>query len=450
MTDDQLRPVASHAPEPIIVEIEGIGELEFPGDTDSSVIQAKVRELTRGSATSRFLSNFGQQIDPRHIINAVKHPVDTATNILSAANTNRQMAHEAFDRGETAQGVYRSLGGVPVVGPMMTGIGDQIGEGDYAGAAGTAAGLGVLGAAGKIAPRAVRALPKATGRVQQGVASTVRAAAENPLAAAAGAYEGYQAAGVPGALAGAAGVPLGVRGLRKWIQPAVSHTDDAKWEQEAKNLNARDAFLKKQAAQEARDLSVHERMLDRIKRAETKEQVLAAKEQWQSILQEAKNLNAREKKLAQIAADDAAQARFRELFPDGGERSAPAARVMSSTKKDGIRTTTAQLIRPTGTSAQEELVRLLKQRQTESVGIADAAAEFRQLSRKLVLTPEEAQRLAFLKTRMQTSASEAGLSYPAAQSPQRYVGRDAAGTMRLNPQKALREAQLKALGSGQP
>lgn len=43
--DEQLRPVASHA-EPIIVKIEGVGELEFPGDTDPSVIQAKVRELT--------------------------------------------------------------------------------------------------------------------------------------------------------------------------------------------------------------------------------------------------------------------------------------------------------------------------------------------------------------------------------------------------------------------
>jgi hypothetical protein len=46
MTEQMMRPVASHAPEPIIVEIEGIGELEFPGDTDPSVIEAKVKELT--------------------------------------------------------------------------------------------------------------------------------------------------------------------------------------------------------------------------------------------------------------------------------------------------------------------------------------------------------------------------------------------------------------------
>jgi len=43
---EQLRPVASHDAEPIIVEIDGIGELEFPADTDPSVIQAKVAELT--------------------------------------------------------------------------------------------------------------------------------------------------------------------------------------------------------------------------------------------------------------------------------------------------------------------------------------------------------------------------------------------------------------------
>lgn len=44
-----MMPASSHGPtprEPIIVEVEGIGELEFPGDTDPSVIQAKVRELT--------------------------------------------------------------------------------------------------------------------------------------------------------------------------------------------------------------------------------------------------------------------------------------------------------------------------------------------------------------------------------------------------------------------
>lgn len=42
-------PASSHGPapaEPIIVEIDGIGELEFPSDTDLSVIQAKVKELT--------------------------------------------------------------------------------------------------------------------------------------------------------------------------------------------------------------------------------------------------------------------------------------------------------------------------------------------------------------------------------------------------------------------
>lgn len=44
--DEQLRPVSSHEPEPIIVEIEGVGELEFPADTDPSVIEAKVKELT--------------------------------------------------------------------------------------------------------------------------------------------------------------------------------------------------------------------------------------------------------------------------------------------------------------------------------------------------------------------------------------------------------------------
>jgi hypothetical protein len=54
-----MMPTSSHGPapqEPIIVEVEGIGELEFPGDTDPSVIQAKVRELT---AKNQDFSRFG-------------------------------------------------------------------------------------------------------------------------------------------------------------------------------------------------------------------------------------------------------------------------------------------------------------------------------------------------------------------------------------------------------
>jgi hypothetical protein len=54
-----MMPMSSHGPapaEPIIVEIEGIGELEFPGDTDPSVIQAKVKELT---AKNQDFSQFG-------------------------------------------------------------------------------------------------------------------------------------------------------------------------------------------------------------------------------------------------------------------------------------------------------------------------------------------------------------------------------------------------------
>lgn len=47
-----MRPVASHDPEPIIVEIDGIGELEFPGDTDPLVIQATVRALTSSPPTA--------------------------------------------------------------------------------------------------------------------------------------------------------------------------------------------------------------------------------------------------------------------------------------------------------------------------------------------------------------------------------------------------------------
>jgi hypothetical protein len=67
MMDEQLRPISSHAPEPIIVEIEGIGELEFPGDTDPSVIQAKVKELTTPKDYSQYgpMSQLYRDMDER-------------------------------------------------------------------------------------------------------------------------------------------------------------------------------------------------------------------------------------------------------------------------------------------------------------------------------------------------------------------------------------------------
>jgi hypothetical protein len=54
--------------------------------------------------------------------------------------------------------------------------------------------------------------------------------------------------------------------------------------------------------------------------------------------------------------------------------------------------------------------------------IGEIAAKARELSRKLILTREEELQLAAMKDRLRISAREAGLTYPAAQSPRRYVG----------------------------
>ena len=109
-----------------------------------------------GSALGRFASNLGEQINPitiaKGLVNTALHPIDTAGDILSAANEQRLKAHEEMDRGNYGQMAARSVAAaIPILGPAAAQAGEQIAEGDIAGGLGKAVGIvGPMVAAGAL------------------------------------------------------------------------------------------------------------------------------------------------------------------------------------------------------------------------------------------------------------------------------------------------------------
>lgn len=103
-----------------------------------------------GSATSRFLSNAGEMVNPVNIAtglyNTVRHPVQTATAI---GRSHLDQGRQAWELAKTADSFedYLELAGrvgataLPVLGPVAAEVGEQIGAGDVAGGVGKATAL---------------------------------------------------------------------------------------------------------------------------------------------------------------------------------------------------------------------------------------------------------------------------------------------------------------------
>ena len=198
----------------------------------------------------------------------------------------------------------------------------------------------------------------------------------------------------------------------------------------------------------AQDLRRHERGLEKLATAETKQAVRDAKDLNDYYIQLAKNLSANEKAALAIKNAEVAAARERALM-SGLEPGEPSIVRQSSTVRDGVTTTTRQPFRtpmeveisgdvmegaPTGaktvapasagtaaSSAPDVLETLRKRADAEkpsweSNELRDIASEFEQLSRKGILTPKESARFEILKNRIALSARELGLSKAAAGS----------------------------------
>jgi hypothetical protein len=456
--DLQARMVALDLPKSIRADLWDLKETAPNGYTGSREAPPDFR-AGFNSSLGRFGSNAGEMLAaiPTGLAKAALDPINTGVSMLQQSADQGSKAKDAYGQGRYWDAAGQALGAIPVIGPGAAEAGEQMASGDVAGGLGKASVLLASAFAPKGAPLAGRAA-KATGRLAADTASEV---IRNPTAAAIGAIEGYQVAGVPGAIAGGLGAPMGVRGLMRAYakveaeqraadvaaKAAATATKNAEkataagWEREAKNLNARDAYVAKKAAQEATDLTTHQRQMERIQQATTKEELAKAKQDWADILQHAKNLTVREKTLAKMAADELAAARQAELFPDGGVAQPPTQRVTSRTTHQGVTTTTSQTMKSaesaTPTSAQQFLESIgPRVKQLESNEVASVAADVRELSRKAVLTPAEMQRLEAGMRRMKLSAHEAGMTYPATQSPRRYV-RDPQGRLMVNVSKDL-------------
>ncbi len=118
-----------------------------------------------GSSMGRALSGVWKNINPvgmaQGLYSAVRHPIDTATGILSAQGEQLSKAGESFGQGRYVEAAGHGLAGaLPIIGPAAAAAGERIGAGDVAGGVGEGAGLlGAMGAPKAIAAGAKR-LPK--------------------------------------------------------------------------------------------------------------------------------------------------------------------------------------------------------------------------------------------------------------------------------------------------
>lgn len=171
------------------------------------------------SPMSRFIGGVGEALNPltmaQGIYQTVAHPIDTASALLDAQVDVGAKADEAerAGRGSEAAG-YRLASGIPVLGPMIAGLGERAGSGDIAGAAGNLTGAlaipKVYGTVGKGMKAAAPSVANAAKTVAQGAGKAAMAVGPEV----AGAAVGNAVGGLAG---GAAGAALGNRVLRPMV-----------------------------------------------------------------------------------------------------------------------------------------------------------------------------------------------------------------------------------------
>lgn len=140
--------------------------------------QVETPQGPQGSAIGRFASGAAEMLNPiemvKGLVHTALHPIDTAGNILAAANAQREKAHEAQDRGDYGEMAARSVAAaIPVVGPMAADIGEQIGSGDVAGGLGKVAGMAAPMLVGEAVAAKGAPNPVKADRLAREAASTV-------------------------------------------------------------------------------------------------------------------------------------------------------------------------------------------------------------------------------------------------------------------------------------
>lgn len=192
------------------------------GEAESAPAKAE------GAALTRFAAGAWQNLNPVAIATglygAVRHPVDTATNIATASIDQGRQAVDLAKQGRYSEAVGHGLAVLPVIGPAAAAAGEAIGSGDIAGGLGQ--GVGLL--APIELPRAAKAAGKAVRMLPEGVAAAAERAATSrvvdvmaPKIGANKARFGNMAEGVAPAIAkdlAADGAPASRAGLHRMMQ----------------------------------------------------------------------------------------------------------------------------------------------------------------------------------------------------------------------------------------
>lgn len=133
----------------------------------------------QGGAAGRFFSNLGEVLNPitmaQGLYQAVRHPIDTAGNIIQQQVGQGQQAVEMFKQGRYSEAAgHGGAALLPLIGPAAAQAGEQIGSGDIAGGLGRATGILAPVAAAPAVRSAARALPnRAATALESGAADRV-------------------------------------------------------------------------------------------------------------------------------------------------------------------------------------------------------------------------------------------------------------------------------------
>lgn len=117
-----------------------------------------------GSAVGRFLSGAGEMLNPitavTGVANAVMHPIDTATGMITQAGQQFGQAKDLYNQGRYVEAAgHAAAGAIPVIGPAAAAAGEQIAGGDIAGGLGKGAGMLAPVVGPKMLPKKAQVLP---------------------------------------------------------------------------------------------------------------------------------------------------------------------------------------------------------------------------------------------------------------------------------------------------
>lgn len=105
---------------------------------------AKTPPAPEPNSFGTFASHVWTQLDPSSLMQAIRHPIDTAKGIGAAHEAVFRKAQESYQKGDTLTAARHFVDYlVPFIGPVMDQAADRAQQGQYAASVGDAVGLGL-------------------------------------------------------------------------------------------------------------------------------------------------------------------------------------------------------------------------------------------------------------------------------------------------------------------